>query len=85
METILQIHLDSEIVKKADYYAKKVNKTTTELVKEYLSHIAEDDNIAETHPITKRLTGVVKLDPNIDLDELLSEARLEQILEKVVH
>ncbi|HCC38280.1 MAG TPA: hypothetical protein DEQ14_12130 [Treponema sp.] len=83
MDTILTLNIDQDVVENAENYAKYAKKSVSQLVEEYLLLISSknkaDDN-DPLGPLTRQLTGIIKLDKNVNDKELLSDALAEKYL-----
>jgi hypothetical protein len=79
----LTLNIDQNIVENVEIYAKYTQKSVSQLVEEYLLSISSKtkiDNNKPLGPITKQLTGIIKLDKNVNYKELLEEALMEKYL-----
>jgi len=83
MDTVLTLNIDQDVVQNAENYANYSKKTVSQLVEEYLLSISsknETDNNKQLGPITRQLTGIIKLNKNINHKELLADVLTEKYL-----
>jgi len=82
MDTVLTLNIDQNVVQNAENYANYSKKTVSQLVEEYLLSISsknETDN-KQLGPITRQLTGIIKLNKDINHKELLADVLTEKYL-----
>lgn len=65
MNTKLTLSLDKDIISRAKIWAKKQNKSLSQIVEDYLKYISTDkttksSQIDDIPPITKTLGGILK-------------------------
>jgi hypothetical protein len=82
MNAVFTLNIDQNVVENAEIYAKRAQRTVSQLIEEYLLSIPAINEIAEKPmgTITKRLTGIIKLDKNVSDKELLTDALTEKYL-----
>ncbi|MCL2294570.1 MAG: DUF6364 family protein [Spirochaetes bacterium] len=83
MNTAVTLHIDKNVIKKAEIYAKNAKKPLSQLVEEYLLSISsnmDNENKMPLGPITSQLAGIIKLDRDINHKELLTDAITEKYL-----
>jgi hypothetical protein len=76
MNTKLTLSLNKNVINKAKVYAKKRNKSLSQIIENYLKSLSttEDKNVKEEKlPVTGSLSGILKGKPEINLrNELAS-------------
>jgi hypothetical protein len=82
MYTKLTLNIDQDVIENAKIYAKNSKRSISKLVEEYLASISNKNTILNEPlgPITKEITGIIKLKENIDYKELLTDALMEKYL-----
>ena len=71
METKLTLKLDQDVINSAKIYAKKKQKSLSNLVEGFFRDLIYDSNIPEKYPLLiKKLSGVISKN---DLDKLSGE------------
>jgi hypothetical protein len=83
MDTILTLYIDQNVINNAEIYAKYTKKPLSQLVEEYLSSIPSETSIVNNKPIgpiTRKLTGIIELDKNINYEEILTDTLVEKYL-----
>ena len=75
MSATLTVNLDSEVLRLAEQAAKARHTTLTEVVAQQLRVMARnwEDSRAGKTPVTDALRGAVKLPPNFDERDALTE------------
>jgi len=77
MNTKLTLVLEREIIQKAKDYAKKNNRSLSNIIESYLKSLTKEEGKKETvkvSPIVKSLRGSFKLPNDIDYKEELIKA-----------
>ena len=77
MNTKLTLVLEQEIIQKAKEYAKKKNRSLSNIIENYLKSLTKDDStrtVRNVSPITKSLRGSFKLPKDFDYKEELVQA-----------
>ena len=77
MNTKLTLVLEQEIIQKAKDYAKKKNRSLSNIIENYLKSLTKDATTKSkgvVSPITKSLRGSFKLPKDFDYDEELIKA-----------
>ena len=83
MNVILTLNIDKDVVENAEMYAKSTEKSVSQLVEDYLSSIPFRNRSIDNRPlgpITRQLTGIIKLEKEINRKELLSNALSEKYI-----
>jgi hypothetical protein len=82
MYTKLTLNIDQDVIENAKIYAKNSKRSISKLVEEYLASISNKNTILNRPlgPITKEITGIIKIKNNIDYKELLTDALMEKYL-----
>ncbi len=80
MDTKLTLKLDKEHINKAKEYAAKQKTSLSALVEKYFAFLSdtEADKKSELTPVVKKLSGVIKLDPDFDLKREKAARLLEK-------
>ncbi|WP_353087637.1 DUF6364 family protein [Flavobacterium sp.] len=77
MNTKLTLVLEQEIIQKAKDYAKKNNRSLSNIIESYLKSLTKEDvkkEAVKVSPIVKSLRGSFKLSKDIDYKEELIKA-----------
>jgi hypothetical protein len=77
MNTKLTLVLEQEIIQKAKDYAKKNNRSLSNIIESYLKSLTKEDvkkEAVKVSPIVKSLRGSFKLSKDIDYKEELFKA-----------
>ena len=70
MTTKLTLSVDRQVVQKAKRYARKQNKSLSQLVTNYLRHVtAEDRQVPDIDPIVLEIADEIPLDRLPELEE----------------
>lgn len=80
MDTKLTLKLDKTHIEKAKRYASKRKTSLSSLVEKYFAFLADLDsgNDIELTPTVKKLSGVLRLDPDFDI----KDEKVKRLLEK---
>ena len=80
MDTKLTLKLDKAHIERAKKYAAKKKTSLSTLVEKYFAFLADVDSRAglEITPTVRKLSGVLKLEPDFDI----KEEKEQRILEK---
>lgn len=63
----LTLSVDEQIIERAHRYSQRHNTSISQLVSNYLAHLAEAEPHQPFSPTVRRLTGI--LPPDVSLDE----------------
>lgn len=76
MKTKLTLSIDKQVIRKAKQFARETDRSLSEIVESYLSHIT-DEEIEDRDPEIDRLLGVISLPDDFDekkaIRKILSE------------
>ncbi|MCW7470114.1 DUF6364 family protein [Leptospira kanakyensis] len=70
MNTKLTLSIDDKIIKHAKEFAKQRNKSLSRLVEDYLDGLSSNNDplkAKDIPPITRKLAGVLKGNPDVDI------------------
>ncbi len=72
MDTKLTLKLNKKVIEKAKIYAKKNNKSLSELIENYFRTITDDENKndIEISPNVMEISGIIKLPENFKVKEM---------------
>ena len=83
MDTMLQIKVESSVLKYAEYYAREKNQTVEDMINEYLKSFPPKkislEELEELHPDIQEMIGIIKLS-----DEELKKTNKELLQEDSV-
>ena len=65
MNTKLTLKLDSEVIARAKYYAKRRRTSLSKMVESYLDAISREEDPSIT-PLVEQLSGVIELPEDFD-------------------
>ena len=87
MNAKLTLTIDKEVIEQAKRYAKKENRSLSNLIENFLKHVSRDEKKEkehDLHPDILALRGSVKMPDNLSLDykKEIEEARMERYLRK---
>lgn len=84
MNTKLTLTIDQSIIEKAKKYARKKERSLSDLVESYLKALTTEENITkvenELSPTLKSLKGSFKMSKNFDYKKELSDRLTEKYL-----
>lgn len=85
MNTKLTLTIEKSVIEKAKIYAKKKERSLSDIIENYLKAITEDNEIEEhieLTPIVKSLKGSFKAPKDFDYKEELTKILSEKYLKK---
>jgi predicted CopG family antitoxin len=77
MNTKLTLTIQDEVIRKAKAYAKKKNRSLSDIIENYLKSITAENSTEEkpkTSPVVKSLKGAFKLPADFDYKKELAKA-----------
>lgn len=81
MTTKLTLTIDDSVIKKAKNYARKNDRSLSNLVENYLKALISDEQTEEDiTPITRTLRGAFKMPKKLDYKKELSDRLTEKYL-----
>ena len=80
MNAKLTLKLDKNAIKKAKIYARNNNKSLSNLVQQYFTHLSENNETqkGEISSLVQELSGIIKIDRNFDLRKSKTEYLLRK-------
>jgi len=60
MQTKLTLHLDAELIQRAEAFAKQQNKSVSQLVVDYFQSLSRPAKTDKIPPITQSLIGILQ-------------------------
>jgi predicted DNA-binding protein len=74
MKIKLTLTVEKEVIEKAKIYAKKTDRSLSEIIENYLNEITDESLSTTTvSPQLKKLVGSVKLPKNFNEDKVIRE------------
>jgi predicted CopG family antitoxin len=83
MNTKLTLTVEQEVIQKAKEYAKKHNRSLSDIIENYLKRIVNEGGIAkkeEQSSLVKELRGSYHLSSDVDYQSILEERRNKKFL-----
>lgn len=85
MNSKLTLSIDKKVIDDAKRYAKKNNRSLSNLVENFLKSISAYEKIEQekkTHPVVQSLRGAFKVPDDFNYDEALKEMKENRLKEK---
>lgn len=73
MTTKLTLTVEKNVIEKAKFYARKTDRSLSELVEKYLESLVKDDIEQQLSPKLSKIAGAVKLPEDFDEKKELEE------------
>lgn len=73
MTTKLTLTVEKNVIEKAKFYARKTDRSLSELVEKYLESLVKDDVEQQLSPKLSKIAGAVKLPKDFDEKKELEE------------
>lgn len=80
MQQSLTLHVEEEVLEKARRYAESTGKSLTDVLQNYLAHLAEAATDEPLSPRLLRLYGALKLPTGMNEQDVLTDALLNKYL-----
>ena len=77
MSTKLTLTIEKEIIDQAKKYAQFKGRSLSDLVESYFKYLTQskESQKADLSPKTKKLKGIIKVEPDFDYKKVLDEKR----------
>lgn len=82
MGTKLTLTIDKEVIKEAKVFAKKQEKSLSQIIENYLKSLPKESKDEEISPNVKKLVGIISLPEDFDYKKELQKALTEKYLKR---